>query len=36
MACPRGGFLLGVSENRLLLDGVALETGQAERSFAQL
>ncbi len=31
-----GGFLLGVSENRLLLDGVALETGQAERSFAQL
>jgi hypothetical protein len=30
------GFLLGVSENRLLLDGVALETGQAERSFAQL
>jgi len=31
-----GGFLLGVSEHRLLLDGVALETGQAERSFAQL
>ena len=31
-----GGFLLGVSENRLLLDGIALETGQAERSFAQL
>ena len=31
-----GGFLLGVSENRLLLDGVALEAGQAERSFAQL
>jgi hypothetical protein len=31
-----GGFLLGVSENRLLLDGVALESGQAERSFAQL
>ncbi|MBV8053023.1 MAG: hypothetical protein JOZ80_17675, partial [Acidobacteriaceae bacterium] len=30
------GFLLGVSENRLLLDGVPLETGQAERSFAQL
>ena len=30
------GFLLGVSENRLLLDGVAMETGQAERSFAQL
>ena len=31
-----GSFLLGVSENRLLLDGVPLETGQAERSFAQL
>ena len=31
-----GSFLLGVSENRLLLDGVALEAGQAERSFAQL
>jgi PBS lyase HEAT-like repeat len=36
---PRGtdcGFLLGVSENKLLLDGIPLETGQAERSFAQL
>ncbi len=33
---PEGGFLLGVSDNRLLLDGVALESGQAERSFAQL
>jgi hypothetical protein len=33
---PDSGFLLGVSENRLLLDGVALESGQAERSFAQL
>jgi hypothetical protein len=33
---PDSGFLLGVSSNRLLLDGVALETGQAERSFAQL
>ncbi len=31
-----GGFLLGVHENKLLLDGVALESGQAERSFAQL
>ncbi len=31
-----GGFLLGVSENKLLLDGIPLETGQAERSFAQL
>ena len=30
------GFLLGVSENKLLLDGIPLETGQAERSFAQL
>jgi hypothetical protein len=36
---PQGrdtGFLLGVSDNRLLLDGIPLETGQAERSFAQL
>jgi hypothetical protein len=31
-----GGFLLGVSDNKLLLDGILLETGQAERSFAQL
>ncbi len=31
-----GGFLMGVSEKRLLLDGIPLETGQAERSFAQL
>ena len=31
-----GSFLLGVSENKLLLDGMPLETGQAERSFAQL
>ncbi len=31
-----GSFLLGVSGNKLLLDGIALETGQAERSFAQL
>ena len=31
-----GSFLLGVSDNKLLLDGVPLETGQAERSFAQL
>ena len=38
-ACPKGAegsFLLGVSENKLLLDGIPLETGQAERSFAQL
>jgi len=31
-----GSFLLGVSGNKLLLDGMPLETGQAERSFAQL
>ena len=31
-----GGFLLGVSGNKLLLDGVPLGTGQAEQSFAQL
>jgi len=30
------GFLLGVSGNKLLLDGIPLETGNAERSFAQL
>ena len=30
------GFLLGVSGSKLLLDGIPLETGQAERSFAQL
>ena len=28
--------MLGVSDNKLLLDGIPLETGQAERSFAQL
>ena len=33
---PDGSFLLGVSGNKLVLDGMALETGQAERSFAQL
>ncbi len=33
---PDGSFLLGVSGNKLLMDGIALETGQAERSFAQL
>jgi hypothetical protein len=31
-----GGFLLGVSDNKLLLDGIPLETGNSERSFAQL
>lgn len=30
------GFLFGVSGSKLLLDGVALETGPAERSFAQM
>jgi len=30
------GFLLGVCGNKLLLDGIPLEAGQAERSFAQL
>jgi hypothetical protein len=30
------GFLLGVSDNKLLLDGVPLESGQVERSFGQL
>ena len=33
---PSGGFLLGVSDNRLLLDGIPLESGQAEKSFATL
>ena len=28
--------MLGVSGTKLLLDGIPLETGQAERSFAQL
>ena len=31
-----GGFLLGVSDNKLLLDGIPLEAGNAERSFATL
>ena len=30
------GFVLGVSDDKLLLDGIPLEAGQAERSFAQL
>ncbi len=30
------GFLLGVSDNKLLLDGIPLEAGNAERSFATL
>jgi hypothetical protein len=31
-----GGFLLGVSDNKLLLDGIPIEAGQVERSFGQL
>ncbi|HEX4489542.1 MAG TPA: HEAT repeat domain-containing protein [Terriglobales bacterium] len=30
------GFLLGVSDSKLLLDGAPLEAGQADRSFATL
>src|SRR5580658_6484199 len=39
MAMPTNGdqgFLLGVSDNKLLLDGIPLEAGNAERSFATL
>ena len=32
----RGGLLLGVSGQQLLVDGIPLESGQAERSFAKL
>jgi PilZ domain-containing protein len=32
----KGSLVLGVSEDRLLLDGIPVETGQAERGFAQL
>jgi hypothetical protein len=32
----KGALVLGISENRILLDGIPMETGQAERSFAQL
>ena len=32
----RGSVVLGVSEDKLLLDGVPVETGHAERGFAQL
>src|SRR6201993_4262756 len=35
-ALPSGGFLLGVSDNKLLLDGIPLDSGQAEKSFATL
>jgi hypothetical protein len=30
------GFCSGVSDNKLLLDGIPLDAGQAERSFGQL
>src|SRR5208283_2882773 len=30
------GFVLGVTDNKLLIDGIPVEAGQAERSFAQL
>ena len=33
---PDAGFLLGVSGHKLLVDGVPLECGPAERGFAQL
>ena len=32
----KGSVVLGVAEDRLLLDGVPLEAGHAERGFAQL
>ena len=32
----KGSFVLGVAGERLLLDGIAIEAGQAERGFAQL
>src|SRR3984893_2315919 len=32
----KGSFVLGVAGDRLLLDGFAIEAGQAERGFAQL
>ncbi|HZP24137.1 MAG TPA: hypothetical protein VFB04_11855, partial [Terriglobales bacterium] len=32
----KGSLVLGVSDDHLLLDGVPVETGQAERGFAQL
>ena len=38
-ALPSGGdagFLLGVTDNKLLLDGIPLDSGQAEKSFATL
>jgi hypothetical protein len=35
-AAGEGGFLLGVTDGKLLLDGIPMETGQTERSFGQL
>ncbi|HEU5335581.1 MAG TPA: hypothetical protein VFU27_06440, partial [Terriglobales bacterium] len=35
-AGSRGGLLLGITGQQLLVDGVPLESGQAERSFAKL
>ena len=32
----KGSVILGVADDRLLLDGVPVEVGQAERGFAQL
>ena len=32
----KGGVVLGVANDRLLLDGVAIESGHSERGFAQL
>jgi PilZ domain len=36
LPAAKGSFVLGVAGERLLLDGVAIEAGQAERGFAQL
>jgi hypothetical protein len=35
-AAGEGGFLLGVTDGKLLLDGIPMDTGQTERSFGQL
>ena len=35
-AGSRGGLLLGITGQQLLVDGMPLESGQAERSFAKL
>lgn len=35
-AGSRGGLLLGITGQQLLMDGMPLESGQAERSFAKL